>query len=65
MNVFPIFIPVLKDRKDDISLLALHFAKNFGTKMRKNISALTNESLKEMMLRKWPGNIRGLEHVIE
>ena len=63
--MFPIFIPVLKDRKDDISLLALHFAKNFGTKMRKNIAALTNESLKEMTLREWPGKILELEHVIE
>ena len=39
--------------------------KNFGTEMRKNISALSNESLKEMTLREWPGKIRELEHVIE
>lgn len=65
LNVFPIVIPALKERKEDIPLLALHFAKKFGQKMRKNITAITNEALQEMMLYDWPGNIRELEHVIE
>ncbi len=65
LNVFPIQLPALKERKEDIPLLALHFAKKFGQKMRKNISAITNDALQEMIHYDWPGNIRELEHVVE
>ncbi|MBC7935496.1 MAG: sigma 54-interacting transcriptional regulator, partial [Rhizobacter sp.] len=65
LNVFPIHLPALKERKEDIPLLALHFAKKFGQKMRKNISAITNDALQEMIHYDWPGNIRELEHTVE
>ncbi|MBC7936787.1 MAG: sigma 54-interacting transcriptional regulator, partial [Rhizobacter sp.] len=65
LNVFPIVIPALKERKEDIPLLALHFAKKIGQRMRKNITAITNEALQEMMLYDWPCNIREMEHVVE
>jgi formate hydrogenlyase transcriptional activator len=65
LNVFPIQLPALRERREDIPLLALHFAKKFGQKMRKNIAAITNEALQEMMHYEWPGNIRELEHVVE
>jgi len=65
LNVFPIFLPALRDRKEDIPLLAMHFARKIGQRMRKNITAIHNDTLQEMMVYDWPGNIRELEHVIE
>ena len=65
LSVFPIYLPPLRDRKEDIPLLAAHFIKRASKKMHKEIETLTDESLKEMLDYNWPGNIRELEHVIE
>ncbi len=65
LNVFPIDVPPLRERKEDIPLLAEHFIKKASKKMHKNIETLTDESLDEMVDHNWPGNVRELEHVIE
>jgi transcriptional regulator with GAF, ATPase, and Fis domain len=65
LNVFPIYLPPLRERKEDIPLLAAHFINKISKKMHKNIESLTDESLNEMMAYNWPGNVRELEHVIE
>jgi transcriptional regulator with GAF, ATPase, and Fis domain len=65
LNVFPITLPPLRDRKEDIPLLATHFLKKTCKKMGKTITSITHEALKQMMVYQWPGNIRELEHVME
>lgn len=65
LNVFPINLPPLRNRKEDIPLIAQHFLKRFSKKMHKNIETISKESLNEMMGYNWPGNVRELEHVIE
>jgi transcriptional regulator with GAF, ATPase, and Fis domain/predicted nucleic acid-binding Zn ribbon protein len=65
LNVFPIFLPALRERKEDIPVLALHFTQKFAKTMGKKISAIHTDALHEMMVYDWPGNIRELEHVIE
>jgi formate hydrogenlyase transcriptional activator len=65
LNTFPISLPSLRERPDDIPLLATHFiqklSKNIGTK----ITAVSRDVLEQIMNYDWPGNIRELEHVIE
>lgn len=65
INVFPITIPPLRDRKDDIPLLAQYFTAKYCRKMRKNVDRLPKTSLEKMTNYTWPGNVRELEHVIE
>jgi DNA-binding NtrC family response regulator len=65
LNVFPINIPALKDRKDDIPLLVNHFISKYSGKMRKNIKGVSKPILNGLMDYDWPGNIRELEHLIE
>ncbi|MGD8460023.1 MAG: sigma 54-interacting transcriptional regulator [Desulfobacterales bacterium] len=65
LNVFPIYIPPLRERKEDIPLLAAHFIEKSSKKLHKYIETLTDESLNEMLTYHWPGNVRELEHVIE
>ena len=65
LNIFPISVPPLRDRREDIPLLASHFIQQYAKKSGKNINALSNSVLQEMMQYNWPGNIRELEHLIE
>jgi transcriptional regulator with GAF, ATPase, and Fis domain len=65
LNVFPIPLPPLRERKEDIPLLATHFLGKCNKKMGKHLSQLSAAALQEMMTYHWPGNIRELEHVIE
>ena len=65
INVFPITIPPLRDRKDDIPLLAQHFVEKYCRKMGKDVDCLPKASLQKMLNYTWPGNVRELEHVIE
>ncbi|MBC7919977.1 MAG: sigma 54-interacting transcriptional regulator [Ferruginibacter sp.] len=65
LNVFPITVPPLRERREDIALLAMHFATKAGKKMGKTIRGITPQALQEMMAHPWYGNIRELEHVIE
>ena len=65
LNVFPIEVPPLRDRGEDIVLLATHFADKFGRRMGHAIDPLTDENLQRLKTYTWPGNIRELQNVIE
>ncbi len=65
LNVFPIRIPPLRERKEDISLLVKHFALKYGTKMGKKIDSIPQATLDSLMVYPWPGNVRELQNVIE
>ena len=65
INVIPIRIPPLRERKDDIRLLAEHFMKKYTKEMGKNIQRISNEALSCLENYDWPGNVRELENAIE
>jgi PAS domain S-box-containing protein len=65
LNVFPISITALRDRKSDIPLLVEHFIRMFNKKMGKNITNVPRKTMLNLQNYSWPGNIRELENVIE
>ena len=65
INVFPISLPPLRERKEDISLLASHFLNRHAVKNRNALKSLSEKSLTKLISYNWPGNIRELEHFIE
>jgi DNA-binding NtrC family response regulator len=65
LNVFPIYIPPLRARKDDIPKLAYHFLKRFSRETGKQISGFSDDALEMMVNFEWPGNVRQLKNVVE
>jgi transcriptional regulator with GAF, ATPase, and Fis domain len=65
LNVFPITLPPLRDREDDIAELANFFLHRFSKIMGKKISLITNKVICQLRAYTWPGNVRQLEHLIE
>src|SRR6266540_5515146 len=65
INVIPIALPPLRERREDIPLLAEHFLDKYNEQMGKEIAAISNEALEFLVRYDWPGNIRELENVIE
>ena len=65
LNVFPIFVPPLRERVEDIGLLAGHFVRRFAERQGKVISHIPNPILEALRSYSWPGNIRELQNVIE
>jgi formate hydrogenlyase transcriptional activator len=65
LNVFPIRIPPLRDRRDDIPLLVSYFVQKFSKQMQKNVEAVPTAVMKGLTAWDWPGNIRELENFIE
>ncbi|MFC0513053.1 sigma 54-interacting transcriptional regulator [Mucilaginibacter angelicae] len=65
LNVFPIELPSLRQRKEDIPLLANYFLGRFIKKSNKNVKGISDEAMQTLMDYDWPGNIRELEHLIE
>jgi two-component system response regulator HydG len=65
VNVFPIHLPPLRERSEDIVLLAHYFAQQFRARLKKHISAIDQCSLERLQRYPWPGNVRELEHIIE
>jgi len=65
LNVFPIEVPPLRDRTDDILLLVEYFVKRYGTRAGKNFSSIDKKTLDLLQSYDWPGNIRELQNVIE
>jgi transcriptional regulator with GAF, ATPase, and Fis domain len=65
LNVFPITLPPLRERKEDISGLSWHFIQRFSQRLGKKINTLSKNALQQMMDYDWPGNVRELEHTIE
>ncbi len=65
LNVFPIHIPALKDRKSDIMQLADHFVEKYSEKNHKNVKRISSPAIDLLMSYHWPGNVRELENCIE
>jgi formate hydrogenlyase transcriptional activator len=65
LNVFPVMLPPLRERQQDISHLVAHFVEVFGRKMGKRITCIPNETLSALIAYPWPGNVRELQNLIE
>jgi DNA-binding NtrC family response regulator len=65
INVFSIFLPPLREKKEDIPLLALHFLNQFNLMLEKNIKSISEESMKLLIDYPWPGNVRELQNAIQ
>jgi len=65
INTVEIFLPPLRDRKEDIPLLANHFLQRYATKYKKRINTISQAAIRRMEKYAWPGNVRELEHAIE
>jgi formate hydrogenlyase transcriptional activator len=65
LNVFPIYVPPLRERPEDIPFLIRHFVLHFGRLMKKPIETISSESMEALVRYPWPGNIRELQNVIE
>ena len=65
LNVFPVELPPLRERAEDIPLLVRHFAEDFSRRMGKKIEAISSRTMNDLREYQWPGNIRELQNVIE
>ncbi len=65
LNVIPILVPPLRERRDDIPLLVEHFLKRFSREMGKAVDAISKGAMDRLLQYPWPGNVRELENVIE
>jgi formate hydrogenlyase transcriptional activator len=65
LNVFPIRLPPLRDRKEDLPMLASHFLLKHAKKAGKNVIGLSEKVIKNLTEYHWPGNVRELEHIVE
>jgi len=65
LSVVPITLPTLRERRDDIPLLANHFLSKYNKKRRKNIRAISERAMEALVEYDWPGNVRELENAIE
>jgi len=65
LKVIPLRIPPLRERMEDVPLLALHFLKIYRDRMKRDINEITHGAIKNLMQYDWPGNVRELENVIE
>jgi len=65
LNVFPMTVPPLRDRREDISLLAWHFVRKYSQRMNKSIHHIPEETMQALSRYHWPGNIRELQNVME
>lgn len=65
INVLPIYMPPLRERRDDIPLLVDHFVKRCAKRLQKPIPIVEKAAMEKLLAYKWPGNVRELENVIE
>jgi formate hydrogenlyase transcriptional activator len=65
LKVFPIRVPPLRERREDIPMLARHFVKKYAARYRKDVTRIGTAALQALDTYAWPGNVRELEHVIE
>jgi len=65
INTVEIHLPALRDRREDIPLLATHFLQRNRTRYRKQVTAFSASAMQQMMQYAWPGNVRELEHAVE
>jgi len=65
LNVFPILLPALRDRREDVPLLAAHFLEKHASALRKELSKFEPDALRALTGYPWPGNVRELENAVE
>jgi two-component system response regulator PilR (NtrC family) len=65
INVIPIMLPPLRDRREDIPLLAEHFLTKYSEQMGKDVTSISHDAMELLVRHDWPGNIRELENVLE
>ncbi len=65
LNVFPIHVPPLRERKEDIPLLVRHFVQHFARRMNRTVETISPETMEAFIRYSWPGNIRELQNLIE
>jgi transcriptional regulator with GAF, ATPase, and Fis domain len=65
LNVFPVVLPPLRERRQDIGLLVSHFVEVFGQRMGKHIDQIPKETLDALTSYTWPGNVRELQNLIQ
>jgi len=65
LNIIPLALPPLRERKMDIPLLAKHFLEAYAQGLHKHIKQITGEAMQKLLMYDWPGNVRELENVIE
>jgi PAS domain S-box-containing protein len=65
LNIFPIWVPPLRDRLDDIPVLARHFVREFATRMGRTVDRIDRGALEQLAAYNWPGNIRELANILE
>ena len=65
LNVFPIQVPALRERRGDIPMLVRHFAQQFARRMKKRIETIPADTMERLTAYDWPGNIRELQNLIE
>ncbi|MCL4811841.1 MAG: sigma 54-interacting transcriptional regulator [Vicinamibacteraceae bacterium] len=65
LNVFPIEVPPLRERREDIPMLVRHFAQQFARRMKKSIETIPADAMDALVAYDWPGNIRELQNLVE
>src|SRR4029077_18018218 len=65
LNVFPIEVPPLRDRPEDIPLLVRHFAREAARRMNRKVTWIASTAMDALVARPWPGNIRELQNLVE
>jgi formate hydrogenlyase transcriptional activator len=65
LNVFPVLLPPLRERSEDIPLLLRHFTRQFAQRMSRRIESIPAETMAALVRYSWPGNIREMQNVIE
>jgi len=65
LNVFPVHVPPLRERRDDIPMLVRHFAQQFARRMKKTIEVIPAATMQALTRYDWPGNIRELQNLVE
>jgi formate hydrogenlyase transcriptional activator len=65
LNVFPVRVPALRERREDIPMLVRHFVQQFSRRMNRSVETIPSETMNTLVRYDWPGNIRELQNVIE
>ena len=65
LNVFPVLVPALRERREDIRQLVLHFVEIFARRMEKHIGQIPQTTMNALLAYPWPGNVRELQNLIE
>ncbi len=65
LNIFPIYVPALRERREDIPLLVRHFVQHYARRMNRVIDTISSQTLEALVRHPWPGNVRELQNLIE